>query len=144
MLPRPLLWGAAALVLLALLAAGGARLAPGGDGAEPAPAALQSRDLFFEDRTDGGIDVRDARDRRVVEVIAAGTNGFLRGALRGLARERKRHGLGAEIPFRVAVRSDAHLVLEDPATRRRVDLGSFGPANSGAFARLLQAGSAGT
>jgi putative photosynthetic complex assembly protein len=135
-LPRPLLVGAAALVVFALMMALVGRLT----GAAPAPVAkIIERELLFADRADGAVEVRDARDRRVVEVFAPGTNGFVRGALRGLARERKRQGLGPEIPFRLAARTDGRLVLEDPATRRMVDLGSFGPTNSGVFARLLTA-----
>ena len=73
----------------------------------------------------------------MVETVAPGTNGFLRGTMRGLARERKRQGIGAELPFRMIGRADGRLTLEDPGTGRRVDLGSFGPTNAAAFARLM-------
>ena len=68
-----------------------------------------------------------------------GANGFLRGTLRGLARERKRQGVGAEQPFRLIGRADGRLTLEDPATGRRVDLESFGPTNAAVFAQMLMA-----
>jgi putative photosynthetic complex assembly protein len=71
--------------------------------------------------------------------VAPGTNGFLRGTLRGLARERKREGLDGTVPFRLSQTRAGHLLLTDPATGRFVDLGSFGPTNAAVFARLLTA-----
>ena len=47
-----------------------------------------------------------------------GQSGFVRGTLRGLARERKRMGLGAEQPFVLMGRADGRLTLKDPATGR--------------------------
>jgi len=77
-----------------------------------------------------------------VDVVAPGTNGFLRGTLRGLARERKRQGIGPEAPFRLTAHDDGRLTLADPATGRRVDLESFGPTNAAVFSQLLVAGGA--
>jgi putative photosynthetic complex assembly protein len=77
-----------------------------------------------------------------VALLAPGTNGFIRGVLRGLARERRQHNVGAEPPFRLTRWDNGHLSLEDPQTGRRIELGSFGPTNAEAFSRLLARGSA--
>lgn len=138
--PFPLapLLSACALIVLTLVAVAAARIT--GVGALPPPAAaIVERDLTFEDRTDGTVAVFDAHDGRQVGVVAAGTNGFLRATLRGLARERRLHGSGREIPFRLAERADGRLTLEDTATGRRVNLEAFGSTNAAAFARLLHA-----
>jgi putative photosynthetic complex assembly protein len=58
--------------------------------------------------------------------------------LRGLARERRRSGIGSDIPFELVAHTDGRLTLKDPATARRVDLESFGPTNLMEFARLLR------
>ena len=63
---------------------------------------------------------------------------IMRGALRALARERKKRGLGPEQPFELIARKDGRLTLHDPATGVRIDLESFGPTNAGVFARLLR------
>ncbi|MFY7781768.1 MAG: photosynthetic complex assembly protein PuhC, partial [Tagaea sp.] len=42
-----------------------------------------------------------------------------------------------ETPFRLSMWRDGSLVLDDPATGRRVDLRAFGATNRDAFARLL-------
>jgi putative photosynthetic complex assembly protein len=137
-MPRPVLYGAAALVAFALTMAAAARLStPDPSQAQQAATTLMQRDLRFEDRSDGGVNVIDAGSKRVIEIVAPGTNGFLRGALRGMARQRRLQGLGSEAPFRLMARSDGSLQLEDLATRRHIDLSSFGPTNSGAFAKLL-------
>ena len=72
-------------------------------------------------------------------VLAPGTNGFARGVLRGLARERRRSDIGMEPPFRLARWSDGRLTLEDPTTGRRIELGAFGPTNAEVFAALMLA-----
>lgn len=101
--------------------------------AEPSITRL----LRFEDRPDGGVAVIDARVGREMVVIT-GEQGFLRGALRSLSRERIRRGLGPEQPFELIGRADGRLTLVDPATGERIDLESFGPTNAGVFVRLLE------
>lgn len=101
-----------------------------------------SRDFRFEDRSDGSIAVFDAKTNQVVDSVAPGTNGFLRGTLRGLARERKRHALmgagsGPEVPFQLSVRADGRITLDDPVTGRSIDLESFGPTNAAVFAKIM-------
>ena len=103
---------------------------------EPDAATVATRELRFLDRPDGSIAVIDARTERQVDAIV-GQNGFVRGTLRGLARERKRQGIGPEAPFDLVVRADGRLTLLDPSTGRRVDLESFGPTNLAEFSRLL-------
>jgi putative photosynthetic complex assembly protein len=136
-MPRPVLYGAAALVAFALTMATAARLSTPDPAQAQVARALVQRDLRFEDRSDGGVNVIDAGSKRVIEIVAPGTNGFLRGALRGLARQRRLQGLGSEAPFRLTARSDGSLQLLDLATRQYIDLNSFGPTNSGVFAKLL-------
>jgi putative photosynthetic complex assembly protein len=135
--PRGALYGAAALIGFAILAAGLARF----EGLDATPqqwaTAITSRDLHFSDRPDGAVAVSELASDKIVQVLPAGTNGFVRGVLRGFARTRKLHDVGAEPPFRLTRWSDGHLTLVDPSTGRRVDLGSFGPTNAAAFAQLL-------
>jgi putative photosynthetic complex assembly protein len=136
-LPQALLMALAGLALATLLLAAAARLTGWGTSHQPDAAAVALRELRFEDRSDGGIAILDARDGQVVGAAEPGTNGFLRSAVRGLVRERKRQGAGAEMPFRLVARADGRLTLEDPATGRRIDLESFGATNAAVFARLL-------
>lgn len=134
--PRAPLLGAAGLILLALVLAAGGRLVGTGEAALGERASIV-RDLRFADRSDGGIDVIDAALDRPLDVVMPGSNGFLRATLRGLARERKRHEGGPEIPFRLTAWSNGRLTLADPATGRTVDLAAFGPTNAEVFGRLL-------
>lgn len=135
--PRAPLYALAGLVLASLAAVTAVRLTGYGavTVADAPPVAVRS--FRFEDRPDGSIVVLDASGRHVIDTVAPGTNGFLRGTMRGLARERKRAGISAELPFEMTGRSDGKLTLADPATGRRVDLGSFGPTNAAVFARIM-------
>ena len=135
--PRLPLMGAAALVLAIVTAVGVARMAGAGVNSPTTGAPLVERELAFEDRRDGSILVRDAGSGRDVAVLEPGSNGFIRGTLRALVRERRREDLGGHAPFRLAAWADGRLTLEDPATGRTVGLEAFGPTNMEAFARLL-------
>lgn len=138
--PRAPLRGAVALVLVTLAAVAFVRITGVGAATSPLPPVVAERELRFEDRPTGGVAVYDARDGALVEVLAPGGDGFVRGALRSMARERRSHGIGSGPAFRLAVHADGRLTLEDLATGRRIDLAAFGPTNAGAFARFLKSG----
>ena len=97
---------------------------------------VQYRDVRFVDRADGSLNVTDVNGA-LVSVVEPGQGGFIRGVMRGRARERRLDGQGAELPFRIARHADGRITLEDLATGVRVVLNSFGPTNAEAFARLL-------
>jgi putative photosynthetic complex assembly protein len=98
---------------------------------------LVERELRFEDQTNGALAVLDASNGSVVEMLAPGTNGFVRGALRGLVRERKRNEIGPEVPFLLAARADGRLTLDDPTTNRQIDIKSFGTTHAAVFEKML-------
>lgn len=135
--PRLPLAALGVLVLVTLMGVAVVRWLGVGCGSEPTAPVLQARSLHFDDLPDGGIAVRDAASGQVLQTVAPGTNGFLRSAVRGLVRERKRQQLGPEVPFLLLARSDGRLTLQDPGTGRRIDLEAFGPVNAGVFVRLL-------
>ncbi len=135
--PRAPLYGAAVLMGAVLLGSATVRLTGIGASKVEDAQVVVVREFRFEDREDGSIGVIDAAQNQVVASIAPGTNGFLRGTLRGLARERKRQSIGPEQPFRLAGHRDGRLTLDDPATGRHIALDSFGPTNSGVFGQLL-------
>lgn len=137
--PRAALIGAATLLGLSMLGVWLARTSGVGLTRMPEAAPVASRELRFEDRDDGSLAVVDARDNGLVTVLPPASNGFLRGVLRGLARERRRGSIGAEPPFRLTRWADGRLSLDDPATGQRINLEVFGPTNAAAFAQLLGA-----
>ena len=97
----------------------------------------QVRLLRFADMDNGDIGVVNAQDGSELARFS-GEQGFMRGALRAMARERKRRDIGPMVPFELHARTDGRLTLIDPATQMRLDLESFGPTNAGLFAQLLQ------
>lgn len=138
-IPRGALIGAAALVAFAILAALAGRVTGIGRVVVSPGQVAEARELRFEDAPDGAVLVRAAGDGRIVDRLAPQTNHFVRGTVRGLVRERKRERIGAEPPFRLSRLVDGRLILEDPATKRRVDLDAFGRSNVGAFAAIMAA-----
>jgi putative photosynthetic complex assembly protein len=140
--PRGALFGAAALVGLSLLATGFARFTGIGTSYAPDATPVQSRELRFEDRADGAVTVYEAASDRIVDVLSPGTNGFVRGVMRALTRERMREDVGKTPPFQLTRWSDGRLSIEDEGTHERIELVAFGETNFAAFARLLQVRSA--
>lgn len=133
---------AALACLVALAAFGAPRLIRHPAVAPPAPPparVIAARALLFQDRADGGIEIADAASGRRVGLIEPRRGGFVRGVMRGLATYRKRRGVGAAVPFRLAALSDGRLTLSDPATATVIDLEAFGPTNEADFARFLGA-----
>lgn len=134
-IPRGLLIAAAAMLLLVTTTVAATRWS-GTAIRAPDASAVVVLPLRFEDRADGAVAVVHAQTGELIEAIT-GQAGFVRGTLRGLARERKRNGVGPEPAFELIARADGRLTLSDPTTGRLVDLESFGPVNAGVFARLL-------
>ncbi len=131
---RPwLLWVALGSLTLTLLTVGWYRQhsAP----SQATGAVKWQRLLHFQDRPNGDIAVVDARSGQEVARLR-GEQGFARGALRTLARERMRRDLGPEMPFELSAYVDGKLVLRDPATGERIHLEAFGPSNAAVFAQL--------
>uniref|UniRef100_UPI003593EDF9 photosynthetic complex assembly protein PuhC n=1 Tax=Blastomonas sp. TaxID=1909299 RepID=UPI003593EDF9 len=100
--------------------------------------ALDTRLLRFGDGAGGTVQVTDATSGETVHVFGELGSGFVRGVLRGLARDRYSRGIGAEAPFELNRWSDGSLSLTDTATNRIVELGAFGPTNRETFEELLK------
>ena len=136
-IPRPLLIGAALLVIITMVSAGTGRLTGVGTTMTPTSEVVQARSLQFADRTDGGVDVTDVTTGTSVYVVPPGTNGFLRGVLRGMSRTRKLENVGPEPAYTLTRWADGRLSLADPSTGREVNLEPFGPTNYRVFAKFL-------
>lgn len=96
---------------------------------------IWQRELLFADGPKGEVVVKDFKTGEVIGLFE-GEQGFVRGTLRALVRERKRRDVGSEQPFELSARNNGRLILNDPATAQRIDLDSFGPANAALFRNL--------
>ena len=145
MLPRGALALCGAMVGLALAATATVRIAGIAPSASPVllraaehVAPVTSRDLRFVDRADGAVVITDVTNGRPAGLVAPGsTSGFIRGVMRGLARDRHKRGIGDGPPFRLTAWRDGELSLTDLATGRVIELSAFGGTNRAAFAVLL-------
>ena len=146
MIPRSTLIGAGALVAFALASASVVRLANIAPAASPVLlrerahiAPIKSRALRFVDRADGAVVIVDARGGTAAVIAPGQKTGFVRGVMRGLARERHAHGIGEGPPFTLTLWQDGELSLVDTATGRAIELTAFGTTNRATFAALLDA-----
>jgi putative photosynthetic complex assembly protein len=136
--PRIALVVAGVVIALTLGGVGVARWS-GFDGKQQDAAATAERSLRFQDQPRGGIAIVDAASGTTLETVY-GEQGFLRGTLRAVLRERKLRGIVSESPLQLIARADGRLTLIDPATGSRLDLESFGSTNAAVFARWLPQG----
>ncbi|MBU6224295.1 MAG: photosynthetic complex assembly protein PuhC [Burkholderiales bacterium] len=133
--PRWVLLCAGALLAISLLGVGLVRITGNGPD-QLAAAVVAKRPLVFQDLADGGIRVIDGANGDTLTELR-GEQGFVRGALRALARERYARGIGSELPFEVIAHVDGRTTLLDSATGQRIGLESFGPTNAAEFSRFL-------
>ena len=94
-----------------------------------------SRALRFEDTPEGAVAVLDAQSGKQVARFE-GEQGFVRGVLRALGRERKRRAVDQHLPLLLQGHADGSLTLFDAATGERIHLESFGATQRAAFAAL--------
>jgi putative photosynthetic complex assembly protein len=147
--PLTALLAIAALLGATLLLVATARL-PSGAAATPQPLSRESvavdaeAALRFEDRADGAVVILRAVDATVVAVLQPGTHGFVRGVMRGFARDRRSRGLHSGPPFLLTRWADGRLTLSDTATGRSIDLLAFGATQTASFVAILGAASAAT
>ncbi|CCD96360.1 conserved hypothetical protein [Bradyrhizobium sp. ORS 375] len=139
-IPKGALRAAFALVIFSLVAAGVGRWTGVGTVHTDHAAAVQTVALRFEDRPDGGISVVSPDSGKVVGIVEAGGDGFLRTVLRSMAFDRQRHAIGSGPAFTINRWADGRMSLDDPATGRRVDLGPFGDDNKRRFTELMTMG----
>ncbi len=124
------------LMVTALAVIALARNAPQAPSVPQADIA-QMRTLRFTDQPDGSVAAIDVDTGQLVRRFE-GEQGFLRGTLRALLRERRMRGIDAAPPFELILHRDGRLTLHDPSTGTRIALESFGETNTRVFARLLR------
>ncbi|TNF53158.1 MAG: photosynthetic complex assembly protein PuhC [Burkholderiales bacterium] len=137
-MPWPV-WPLAALVLGSLLLVTWHQFEQRQAPVAQAMAVSWERSLRFEDRSNGDIAVFDAGGGSEPVAVFSGEQGFLRGSLRALARERLRRGQGPEVPFLLQGHPDGRVTLSDPASGERIHLESFGPTNVAVYSQLRTA-----
>lgn len=134
--PKGALIAIASVVVFTILAVGIARLT----GFDPRQATLSpeiaSLDLRFDEVESGELLVWGPDDT-LIERVPVGEDGFIRGLLRTLHRERRMHGVDLDGPYRLSLREGGYYLLLDPSTDFTVDLRAFGPDNKAALARFM-------
>jgi putative photosynthetic complex assembly protein len=100
---------------------------------------VKERMLVFSDRADGALVITEPGRGPVATLEPMSDQGFIRGAIRSMGRERRMKGVAPHVPYALRLWGDGRLALEDMGTGRTVELDSFGPDNRAAFRALLDA-----
>ena len=139
LVPRTTLIGAGALLAFTLAATSIVRIANIAPAASPVLMReqakilpLASRDLRFVDRADGSVVIGNARGGTVAVIAAGQKTGFVRGVMRGLARDRRARGIDNRPPFTLTLWRDGDM---RPSRGQRFALFQKGSYSERAFER---------
>ena len=99
-----------------------------------------AQEIRFQSLPGDRIAIVDAADGTALTTIEAGSEGLLRGALRGLLFSRDLGNLDPDASYRLERHAGDGLYLVDPLNGRDIRLDSFGPVEAGALADLLALG----
>jgi putative photosynthetic complex assembly protein len=111
---------------------------------EQAVAVVKATNLVFKDDANGDIlievlptDSTNSAAKAVKVLRFSGEQGFLRGTLRALARDRRIRGLSPAAPFVLALDQSGRLSITDSLTNKGIDLIAFGSDNLAVFEQIL-------
>lgn len=135
--PRGVLIGALVMVLTTIGLIVAARTSDRGLVRASVESPAQVVRLRFSDRADGAVEAVNVDTGHVVKVFPPGEKGFVRGVLRGMARQRRLASVGRAPPVTLSRWPDGRVALEDPETGFAVDLRAFGRSNSAEFVALF-------
>ncbi len=135
--PKGVLIAVAALIGFTIIMISVARLTGFMMPQEPVTAELYARDISFVEQDDGSMFVIDVDTDELIQTLPPGSEGFIRGVLRSIARQRNGYEAPLSEPLHLARRENGSLTLEDPVTGILLDLRAFGETNEAAFASLI-------
>jgi putative photosynthetic complex assembly protein len=141
-IPRGALVGAAILLTVTICGAAWTRWTDNTVATAPDVAAVSTLELRFADRDDGAIVVLEGgaiESPATLAVLPAGNDGFVRGVLRALARQRRLADHDGSAPLALTRWADGRLSIADPLTGAVVEINGFGSDNVRAFERVIDA-----
>lgn len=105
-------------------------------GRPPAGEPLIAREIVLDGSVNGSVRVLDPTG---TELLAGNdeTGGFSSVMWRAMRRERMQHGVDPMLPLVLSRHDGGRVIVTDPVTGWRVELGGFGADNVAEFARLL-------
>lgn len=135
--PKALLAACFAMIIFAVLGTAFVQITGIGDSKDTGGIPVESISLTFADREDGAVIAYEAGSGDVVKIWEPTTGGFVRTAMRAMARSRYLDGIGSEPAFLLYRTEQGRLLLEDPTTGKHISLEAFGQDNEESFAVLL-------
>lgn len=93
--------------------------------------------LRFVDMGGGEVHVYEQSTDSHVATLEPAQDSFIRGVMRGMARERRSRNIDMVPPFRLISYADGSMIIEDPSVGTYINLVAFGPTNIGSFNALL-------
>ena len=140
MIPKPLVMMAASAAIITVLVVAFAQWTNIDGLRANAGTPEFSQDIQFLPLEGDRIAVHSAADGSLITTVEAGTDGLLRGALRGLGMSRNLSDFDLAAPYQLQRFAEDGVYLSDALTGRSIRLESFGPLETGATAELLRLG----
>jgi len=87
---------------------------------------MQSRTFRFMVLEDGRAALMEPEGTGLIHMLQPEENTFLRLTIKSLQHVRKQHDQSLDAPFRLSLRKDGNLMLEDPSMRSELAIRAFG------------------
>jgi|GEM_PF-5612621 putative photosynthetic complex assembly protein len=87
---------------------------------------IQSRLFRFVVLEDGRAALMETDGPKLIQMLQPEENTFLRLTIKSLQHVRKQHEQSQDLPFRLSLRKDGNLMLEDPAMHSELAVRAFG------------------
>jgi putative photosynthetic complex assembly protein len=87
---------------------------------------VQARTFRFIVLEDGRAALLEQEGPRLIHMLQPEENSFLRLTIKSLKNVRKQHGQSLDEPYRLSLRKDGNLMLEDPSMHSELAIRAFG------------------
>jgi len=98
---------------------------------------VQSRAFRFLVLEDGRAALMETSGPKLIHMLQPEENTFLRLTIKSLQHVRKQHNQSQEAPFRLSLRKDGNLMLEDPSMHSELAIRAFGQTAMASTLTLL-------
>ncbi len=131
------LYGAAAVVVFAVVAVLGSHVTDMGKVERSLGVPIADRSISFRNEANGAVTVLDADTQEEITQFGVGEGTFVRMSVRSMSLNRKSKRVSYNLPYRLVRTEAGKLSIVDPETGHFIKLNAFGSIALSSFSKIL-------